>query len=455
MELSYKEIKYRTRETNIFYNNKQLIELLESTKQKYVCFLDKILLNSNYSGYEKSLIECHNPLLWEAAHPIFFIEKNCVRYLYPEDNYPIQPNKFNNNLYDSFVIPNEFRNKTKLTSYMDIKKYYSKLQTKIIIFLKNTHEDKIDPTQYYTIMIVILHIHMHLESFIFTNQLVYKQYPFSSILKIEETIITPIKLEMITIPKGNFWQGYFDKNPKIGFDNEKDCFKIKVDSFSISKTFITNYMFLQFIEGDGYKKNEYWSFSGKLWKDNNLLNFYPLYWQKSNGEWYINYFDKLISLKYLYNYPIIHISWYEAEAYCKWAGGRLITETEWEYIATNSSETLYPWSDSEDLLSKCNINYNNKWICSVVNNNPQTNNKWGIEQLIGNCWEWCKDSIYPYNGFKIDPLYREMSYPFFGFKKICRGASWCVPDCLITTSYRNAQEPDTRKQYIGFRLAKD
>ena len=214
-------------------------------------------------------------------------------------------------------------------------------------------------------------------------------------------------------------------------------------------------MFLQFIEGDGYKKNEYWSFSGKLWKNNNLLNFYPLYWQKANGEWYINYFDKLISLKYLYNYPIIHISWYEAEAYCKWAGGRLITETEWEYIATNSSETLYPWSDSEDLLSKCNINYNNKWICSVVNNNPQTNNKWGIEQLIGNCWEWCKDSIYPYNGFKIDPLYREMSYPFFGFKKICRGASWCVPDCLITTSYRNAQEPDTRKQYIGFRLAKD
>ena len=86
--------------------------------------------------------------------------------------------------------------------------------------------------------------------------------------------------------------------------------------------------------------------------------------------------------------------------------------------------------------------------------NILTNNKWNIEQLIGNCWEWCSEVIYPYNGFSIDPLYREMSYPFFGEKKICKGGSWCVPNYLITSSYRNAQYPETRKQYIGFRIAK-
>ena len=175
MDLSYKEITELTKNTHIFYNNEQLIQILESTKQKYLCFLEKILFNSNYNGYEKSPIEDHNPLLWEAGHPIFFMEKNCVRHLYPDDPYPLQPTKFYNNLYDSFIISNEFRHKTKLTTYLDIIKYYSILQKKIITFLKNKPNDQLKPVEYYMIMFVILHTHMHLESYLFTNQLVYKK----------------------------------------------------------------------------------------------------------------------------------------------------------------------------------------------------------------------------------------------------------------------------------------
>lgn len=455
MDLSYKEITELTKNTHIFYNNEQLIEILESTKQKFLCFLEKILFNSNYNGYEKSPIEDHNPLLWEAGHPIFFIEKHCVRHLYPDDPYPLQPTKFYNNLYDSFIISNEFRHKTKLTTYLDIIKYYSILQKKIITFLKNKPNDQLKPVEYYMIMFVILHTHMHLESYLFTNQLVYKKNPFNTKLNINKDKIKPINIEMINIPSGLFWQGYFNKNHKMGFDNEKPCFKTRLEKFAVSKTYITNYMYLQFIEDKGYKIDKYWSFNGNLWKNNKLYNNYPFYWQKVNGEWYINYFDELILLKNIYNHPVIHISWYEADAYCKWAGGRLITETEWEYLATNSSETFYPWGDSENLLDECNLDYKNKWITNVEDNNPLTNNKWGIEQLIGNCWEWCSDNIYPYDGFTIDPLYREMSYPFFGRHKICKGGSWCVSNLLITSSYRNAQDPDTRKQYIGFRLVKD
>lgn len=454
MELSYKEIEQLTKNTTIFYNNKQIIDILKSTKQKYLCFLEKILFNSNYNGYEKSSIEDHNPLLWEAGHPIFFIEKYCVRYLYPEEPFPIQPKKFYNNLYDSFIISNEFRHKTKLTSYLDIIQYYSILQNKIINFLKTTPDDTMKPVQYYIIMVVILHTHMHLESFLFTNQLVYKKNPFNTKLNISKNKINIIPLEMKEIQNGFFWQGYFNKNHKIGFDNEKPGFKIKIDKFYVSKTYITNYMFLEFIEANGYKLDKYWSFNGNLWKYNKLYNYIPLYWQKVNGEWYINYFDELILLKTVYNYPIIHISWYEAEAYCKWAGGRMMTESEWEYLATNSSETFYPWGDTNKLLNECNLDYKNGWITSVENNNYKTNNKWGVEQLIGNCWEWCNDNIYPYDGYNIDPLYREMSYPFFGKNKICKGGSWCVPNFLITSSYRNSQDPATRKQYIGFRLVK-
>ena len=78
----------------------------------------------------------------------------------------------------------------------------------------------------------------------------------------------------------------------------------------------------------------------------------------------------------------------------------------------------------------------------------------GIVGLFGNVWEWCLEPIYPYDGFKIDPVYREMSYPFFGYKRVCRGGSWCSPNYLATKSYRNAQSMDCLIQYIGFRIVK-
>ena len=210
-------------------------------------------------------------------------------------------------------------------------------------------------------------------------------------------------------------------------------------------------MFLQFYFDKGYEKDEYWSYRGNIWKHQNKIK-HPLYWKFINNSIYTNYFSNLIELKKIYNFPIIHISWYEAEAFCKWKGGRLPTESEWEYLSTNGSKTLYPWGNDENGFNNCNTNYKQNWICSTMENKNE--NYSGIEQLIGNCWEWCQENIYPYDNFKIDPVYREMSYPFFGFKKICRGGAWCVPDMLITSSYRNAQMPDCRKQYIGFRCVK-
>ena len=101
-------------------------------------------------------------------------------------------------------------------------------------------------------------------------------------------------------------------------------------------------------------------------------------------------------------------------------------------------------------VNLANLNYKYDGIQSVDSYNSG-NNKLGVQQLIGNIWEWCQEPIYPYNGFEIDPVYREMSYPFFGFKRICRGGAWCVPDYLINSKYRNAQKPECRIQYIGFR----
>ena len=82
-------------------------------------------------------------------------------------------------------------------------------------------------------------------------------------------------------------------------------------------------------------------------------------------------------------------------------------------------------------------------------------NALGLYDMSGNVWEWCEDSIYPYDGYCIDPIYREFSYPYFGLKKNLRGGSWAVPDYLIHPKYRNAQMPETRIQFTGVRVVKD
>ena len=447
MELSRKEIFARTRHTIKQFNNRQLVRILDNTKQTYLKFL--YFLKWDINTIKKSTKEGHNPIIWEAIHPVFFMEKHCIRYIDTKHNYPMDT-RFNNKIYDSFIIPSEERFKQTFPNFTDVKYYYSEIHNKIKHFIEN---NILNGSEYYLIMLVIMHMHMHIESYIFTNQLVYKISPYSlhNKIKTNKTIVNR-ELQFTDIKGGTFYQGHHSTT-KIGFDNEKPFFKKQITDFSVSKTLITFFMFFQFYQDKGYEKDEYWSFRGKIWKNNNTIK-HPLYWQFINKSIFINYFTELVDIKHIHNFPIINISWYEAEAFCNWKGLRLITESEWEYLSTNGSTTLYPWGDEEEKLKMCHLNYNCNWISCTTDNKKEINNKHGVEQLIGNCWEWCEETIYPYDNFVIDPVYREMSYPFFGDKKICKGGAWCVPDFMVTSSYRNSQIPDCRKQFIGFRCAK-
>ena len=278
---------------------------------------------------------------------------------------------------------------------------------------------------------------MHNESFIFTlnclgeNPLQYIHFHKKSL--IADNI-------MIEVPSGSFKQG---TNDGFYFDNESPEFVTNVDRFNISKYCITNYEYLNFIESGGYEKHDYWLREGWIWKENNKIN-HPVYWKFDSKDniWLEKTFGEYYRLKL--NDPVKHISYYEASAYCKWAGGRLPKESEWEYLTT----FFY-----EDYKNGGNFNYKNKGVVSVLKDKNE--NTLGIVGLYGNVWEWCLDPFYPYDGFIIDPVYREMSYPFFGYKRICRGGAWCVSDYLVTKSYRNAQPMDCRIQYIGFRIVKD
>ena len=222
--------------------------------------------------------------------------------------------------------------------------------------------------------------------------------------------------------------------------------KAQINSFYVTKYCITEKNILDFINGGGYKEKKWWSLNGWRWISDNSINL-PFYWIHHDDEYFIKDNNKIRKL--IHNLPACHISWYEADAIARWMGGRLPTESEWEYMSTNYGKTIYPWGNKMKKQIG-NLNYSGN-ICDV-SLYPEGDNYDGVRQLIGNVWEWCSDPLYPYDGFKIDPIYREFSYPFFGFKKILRGGCWAVPDILINSRYRNAQMPDTRIQLTGFRV---
>ena len=426
LELPLHEIKNRLFIKNFYINSDDILNQINDTFILTNKFISFVIGNSKLEYLFNKKVGKTNPLRWEFGHVLFFWKELIL------DKLNIKLNIDHKDIYDSFKTSWDNRFTPSLLDMFSLVRLFEELKIKLTNYI--LLNDKLSPYQSYLLRLGHLHNEMHNESFIFTlnslgeNPLQYSYLPEKSL--IANNI-------MIEVPLGSFKQG---TNDGFYFDNESPEFVTNVDKFNISKYCITNYEYLNFIESGGYEKHDYWLREGWIWKENNKIN-HPVYWKFDNKDniWLEKTFGEYNRLKL--NDPVKHISYYEASAYCKWAGGRLPKESEWEYLTT----FFY-----EDYKNGANFNYKNKGVVSVLKDKNE--NTLGIVGLYGNVWEWCLDPFYPYDGFVIDPVYREMSYPFFGYKRICRGGSWCVPDYLITKSYRNAQSMDCRIQYIGFRI---
>ncbi len=440
LNISQEEIYNILSKKKFFIDRKILAKYLVYTRDNFLRFSKEI---TNDFGKESHI----NPLLWQVGHVVFFYLNLIVKNIKVFHSIEINNLKKYIQFYDSFLTPLNNRKGELLIPYYLLINYYNEICNMLIIYLNND-EYQFTNKESYLIMLGILHNEMHNEAFIFTKLSIDNQIAFDLSNNISNNIIN--SLEFINYDSNDFIQGSLDDKDYLIFDNEMPRFKTYVNKFKISKYPITEHMYLSFIKNGGYLKDEYWCRNGLIWRKTNNIEL-PLYWLQNNGCYYKKINSKLIGVDT--NLPIIHISYYEAKAFCKWMGVRLPTETEYEYVATNMGKTKFPWGDKTPNDNLCNLNYKNYIKPVNYYKNGDNNNK--ISQLIGNIWEWCEESIYPYNGFKIDPVYREMSYPFFGFKKICKGGCFAVPDFLIHPRYRNAQYPDCRIQFIGFRVCKD
>jgi len=445
LELSKDEIYKIIKRKHFKVSKEWLITNLKKTYTRTMTFLEP-LVKKKITGYERNdHIGSTNPLIWELGHVVYFWEYKTLRLIFEMELLegiviPDSDNKFN-----SHIVSKEERFEMKYNSKRIINSYH-----KTIMFIIEAIEHDtivIDNINTYLIMISLLHNEMHNESFLFSSICLNLPKPRTLNVPIINNS-NPLPVSFIKIPGFGFTQGIDSDVFNFTFDNEMPSFSVKVMDFQVSKYPITQYQYMKFVEAGGYKNKSYWLQQGWRWIKKNKIK-HPLYWKKDDGSWKVKRFNKYLEMDY--NLPVSNISWYEANAYCKWAGYRLPRESEWEFLATNGGTTLYPWGNRRINDEYCNINY--QYDSPVeVDKYMAGDNHHGVSQLFGNVWEWCQEPIYPYDSFKIDPVYREMSYPFFGHKRVCRGGSWAVPDFLINSKYRNAQMPDCRIQFIGFRV---
>ena len=397
----------------------------------------------------ESMRDVERPI-WEMGHVARFQEYWILRNL--EQARPLMDGS--DALYDSTKLYSHERFDLAFPSRQATLDYAAAVLDRCVARLASqTPTQALTPDEVYAYLLCILHEDMHAETLTFIRQtLGYPRPGLSTSRDGHPLAIDPdFAFHDVHLPGGVFCLGADDPTAFV-FDNEKWGHMVEVEPFSISATTVTNAEFLAFVEAGGYGMKGIWGKRGREWvRRNNVAH--PRFWQRgTDGQWCRSDFGKLLPLEP--HHPVVHVNWYEANAYCNWAQRRLPTEVEWEMAATPSTSTgagkpTFPWGDSLPTVDQVNMDWTSMGCVDVralaAGDTPE-----GCRQMIGNVWEWTADTFEAYPGFVVDP-YAEYSEPSFGKKKVLRGGSWATRSLLARNTFRNFYMPFRNNIYAGFR----
>ena len=263
---------------------------------------------------------------------------------------------------------------------------------------------------------------------------------------------SPIEQKSVKIKEGLYTMGY--NGADYCYDVELPEHKVYLNDFKIDSHPITNSQYLKFIDDGGYEDYKFWLSDGwEKVKENKWEA--PMYWEKIDDQWMIN--DFVGKRKINPNEPVCHVSFYEADAYTKWAQKRLLSEAEWEKAAcwdeNKQRKRIFPWGDELPSEEHANLLDSNLWCCSEIGSYPKGKSSSGCHQMIGDVWEWTSSEFVGYPGFKTG--FSEYNDKWFTNQKVLRGGSFGTPKMSIRGSYRNFFRLDERWLFSGFRCAED
>lgn len=241
----------------------------------------------------------------------------------------------------------------------------------------------------------------------------------------------------LEVAAGTFVMGAPDD--RFAYDCERPAHERHVGAFAIDRTLTTNAQYLEFMDAGGYSRAELWSPEGWEWRTREQIGA-PRYWRPGRDGWLTRSFDEVSPVDPAL--PVCHISFWEADAYARWAGGRLPTEAEWERAAAGADAGAA--NLGQDAFGAAPVGAFAAGASSV-----------GCVQMLGDVWEWTASPFAPYPGFRAFP-YPEYSEVFFGGDyRVLRGGSWATQTIASRTSFRNWDHPYRRQIFAGVRVAWD
>jgi ergothioneine biosynthesis protein EgtB len=217
----------------------------------------------------------------------------------------------------------------------------------------------------------------------------------------------------------------------FAFDNEGPRHAVTLAPYALGSRLVTNAEYAEFVEADGYRQPDLWLSDG--WRTVQERGWQaPLYWQPEDGGWVVYTLGGVAPLDL--DAPVVHVSYYEADAYARWRGVRLPTEAEWEHAAAAQPPAGHLLDEEPD--------------------DPRAASGAGLVQLFGDAWEWMASAYLPYPGFRpLAGALGEYNGKFMVNQMVLRGGSCATPRSHIRASYRNFFPPDARWQFSGIRLA--
>jgi gamma-glutamyl hercynylcysteine S-oxide synthase len=238
----------------------------------------------------------------------------------------------------------------------------------------------------------------------------------------------------------------------FAYDNERTAHAVAVGPLRIDRTPVTNGAYAEFVADGGYARPELWTPEGWEWRARERIER-PLYWTVDGGE---RDFERTAERDP--DLPVMHVSWYEADAFARWRGARLPTEAEWELAATWDAaagrKLAQPWGEAPATPAQANLDQL-AYGPAPAGAYPAGAAPSGALGMVGDCWEWTASEFRGYPGFRAFP-YREYSEVFFGERyRVLRGGSWATRAHVARPTFRNWDLPQRRQIFAGFRCAED
>ncbi len=269
--------------------------------------------------------------------------------------------------------------------------------------------------------------------------------------------LAPVVHEGIAIPAGAVKLGLARGAESFGWDNEYALHTVEVPAFAIDRYKVTNRQYLAFLADGGYDQRELWTEEDWNWKTEKAIA-HPLFWKMDGDRWLYRAMFEELPLPL--DWPV-YVSQAEASAFARWAGKSLPTEAEWQRAAYGSADSalegqarVYPWGNEAPSARFGNFDFYS-WDPAPVSAFPEGSSAFGVDDMLGNGWEWTSTVFCAFRGFEPFPFYRGYSSDFFDGKHfVMKGGSARTAACMLRPTFRNWFQAHYQNVYAGFRCVR-